>query len=163
MTYKIVRTTKTSNFEEIKNVYYQTWNYSYRGLVPNALLDNLDRENTWHPEIRWNNTLVAMTDDQKIIGVCTFGPARRKKYSGFGEIYSIYVLPTWQHHGIGQRLFQQALNLLQNEYEKMYLIVLKNNLSAQAFYELFGFEETTDHLAEQTAYGLLHEVVFQRN
>lgn len=163
MTYHIVRTSKASNFEEIKNVYYQTWNYSYRGLVPNALLDNLDKENTWHPEIRWNNTLVAVTDNQKIVGVCTFGPARRKKYRDFGEVYSLYVLPEWQHHGIGQRLFQQALNLLQKDYVQFYLVVLKNNLSARAFYELFGFEATTDCLADQTEYGILHEIVYQKN
>jgi len=159
MPYQISKTDQHSDFEAIKKLYCQTWNYSYCGLVPQGFLDSLT-ENTWHPETRWNNTLIAQTSDHEIIGVCTYGPARRQKYAGFGEIYSFYVLPKWQHRGVGQKLFQAVLDILNRQFQQLYLIVLKNNLSAQAFYEWFDFKETDDFLAEQTEYGILHEVVF---
>lgn len=158
--YQIVKTTKQTDFDSIRQVYYQTWNYSYVGLVPQALLDNLDEKNTWHPETRIDNTLVALTNNQQIIGVCTYGPTRRKKYAGFGEVYSLYVLPQFQHQGIGQKLFQTALEILRKDFDNLYLLVLKNNLIARAFYEMFGFEASDDCIADQTEYGILHEVVY---
>lgn len=158
---EITRTDKNSDFEAIKKVYYQTWRYSYHGLVPEALLNNLNPHNTWDPQTRWNNTLVAINDG-KTVGVCTFGPARRKKYSNFGEVYSLYVLPKFQHQGIGQKLFQKALHILEKDYASLYLIVLKNNLFARAFYEMYGFQATTDCIADQTKFGLLHEIVYTR-
>lgn len=157
----IARTNKNSDFEAVKQVYYQTWCYSYHGLVPESLLNNLDPNTTWNPKTRWNNTLVAL-ENKKIVGVCTFGPARRKKYSGFGEVYSLYVLPRFQHQGIGKRLFQAALDNLEKDFASLYLIVLKNNLSARAFYEMYDFQATTDYIADQTAFGLLHEIVYTR-
>ncbi|MHC6120341.1 GNAT family N-acetyltransferase [Companilactobacillus sp. FL22-3] len=158
---EISRTNRSSDFEAIKQVYYQTWRYSYHGLVPELLLDQLDLKTTWNPKTRWNNTLIA-TDNQKTIGVCTFGPARRQKYYGFGEIYSFYVLPKFQHQGIGQKLFQSALDILSKDYDSLNLIVLKNNLSARAFFEMYGFQETADRIAEQTKFGLLHEIVYTK-
>lgn len=161
MDYQIIKTNQKSDFESIKDLYYQTWRHSYIGLVPQGFLDNLDR-NIWHPEKRWNNTLIAVSNNQTI-GIVTFGPARRKKYSDFGEIYSLYVLPQYQHQGIGQKLFQTALNVLEKQFQQIYLIVLRDNLIAQAFYEMFGFEETLDLPTEQTDYGMIHEIVFVKN
>ena len=63
---QIISTTKDFNFQKISNLYYQTWQYAYVGIVPQALLDNL-RVDIWHPETRWNNTLVAL-DGDKVVG-----------------------------------------------------------------------------------------------
>lgn len=109
-----------------------------------------------------NNTVIALNDNQKIIGVCSFGPARRKKYANFGEIYTLYVLPEFQHQGIGKKLFQTALNNLSAKFVDFYLIVLKNNLPSRAFYEMFGFKASNDLMADQTKYGLLHEIVYTK-
>lgn len=158
MNFQIVKTDQQTDFEAIKEVYFQTWNYSYIGIVPQLFLDQLDK-NIWHPEKRWNNTLVAIVSG-KIVGVCSYGPARRKKYSGFGEIYSLYVLPQYQHQGIGKKLFQGALEILEQQFNQFYLTVLRDNLTARAFYEMFGFEETDDLIADQTDYGILHEIVY---
>ncbi len=158
--YQIVKTNQSTDFDSIRQVYYQTWTYSYAGLVPQALLDNLDTKKNWNPETRVDNTLVALTNDQQIVGVCTYGPARRQKYTGLGEIYSLYVLPQFQHQGIGQKLFQSALDILQKDFDDLYLLVLKNNLIARAFYEMFGFEASGECIADQTEYGILHEMVY---
>lgn len=162
MNYQIIKTNQKSDFESIKDLYFKTWTYSYIGLVPQGFLDNLNK-NIWHPEKRFNNTLIAVTPDQKIIGVVSFGPARQHKYDGYGEVYSLYVLPKYQHQGVGKSLFQAALDILKQQFEEIYLIVLRDNLIAQAFYEMFGFEETLDLLAEQTDYGIIHEIVFIKN
>lgn len=163
MDYQIVKTNPKSDFTSIKDLYYKTWICSYTGLIPQGYLDNLNKD-VWHPEERINNTLIAVTKgDHKIIGVISFGPARRDKYDGYGEIYSLYVLPEYQHQGIGKKLFQTALNALKQNFSRIYLVVLKNNFAAQALYKMFGFEETLDLLSEHTDYGIIHEIVFVKN
>lgn len=158
MNFEIVKTDQQTNFEEIKDLYYKTWTYSYIDLIPQLFLDQLNKD-IWHPEKRIDNTLIARVSG-KIVGVCSYGPARRIKYQGFGEIYSLYVLPEFQHQKIGQKLFQTALNILGEEYSNIYLIVLKNNLAARAFYELFNFNETDGLITDQTKYGILHEIIY---
>ena len=162
MNYRIIKTDKDTDFEAIKKLYYQTWQYSYQGLVPEKLLNNLSENDTWHPEKRINNTLIAITGDGEIIGVCSYGPARKEAYSDYGEIYSLYVLPQWQHQGVGQKLFQSTLDILSKKFSKLYLLVLQNNLSAQAFYEWFGFKETNQLFTDQTKFGTLKETVFAK-
>lgn len=159
MNFQIVKTDQNIDVDAIREVYYQTWVYSYVGLVPQGLLDNIDKKTTWHPENRLNNTLVAIVD-QKVVGVCTYGPARRNRYQNYGEIYSIYVLPNFQHKGIGKKLFQKALDILEKNFDALYLIVLRDNLPSRAFYEMFGFEPTDDLIADQTEFGILHEIVY---
>jgi len=160
MNFNVIKADKNTNFDAIKKLYYQTWQYSYQGLVPEKLLNSLDENDTWHPEKRMNNTLIAVTTTGEIIGVCSYGPARKEAYAGYGEIYSLYVLPKWQHQGIGQKLFQAALDTLTTRFPKLYLLVLQNNLFAQAFYEWFGFKETNQLITDQTKLGTLYEAVF---
>lgn len=163
MNFTISKANQNTDFSAIKNVYYQTWTYSYVGIIPQALLDNLDKNNTWHPETRLHNTLIACNDDKEIVGVCTYGPARRHKYDGYGEVYSLYVLPKFQHLGIGKELLQRALDILQEQYSSIYLIVLRDNLHSRAFYEWFNFVATDDYIADQTSFGILHEIVYLKN
>lgn len=158
MNYKIIKTDHSTNFESIKELYYQTWTFSYADLVPQDFLNQLDKS-IWHPEKRWNNTLIAVTPDNQIISVCSYGPARKKQYIGYGEIYSLYILPHYQHLGIGQKLFQSVLTILEQEYKKIYLIVLKNNLAAQGFYEKFDFQRLNILLKDTTDYGTLLETI----
>ncbi|MQS76441.1 GNAT family N-acetyltransferase [Companilactobacillus halodurans] len=161
MTFKIIKTGKYFDFQKISQLYYQTFIYSYVGLVPQKYLNEITPK-TWHPKTYWNNTLIAL-DGDKVAGVCSYGPARRSNYQNFGEIYTLYVLPKYQHQGIGQKLFQKALNILHSEFSELYLIVLKNNLIARAFYEMFGFEETLDLIVKRTNYGLIREIVYIEN
>jgi len=50
MNCRIIKTDKDTDFEAIKKLYYQTWQYSYQGLVPEKLLNNLSENDTWHPD-----------------------------------------------------------------------------------------------------------------
>ncbi len=154
--FRIEKATRESDFEAIRNVYYRTWITSYKGIVSQKFLDSIKKEVLWHPEKRWQSTFVAMSDNNEIIGVCSYGPARKKSYKGFGEVYSIYVLPEWQRTGVGKALFLAALEILEANYKKLYLLVLKNNLSAQKFYQSFGFEKTTDIYHD----GIFEEITF---
>ncbi|WP_300559449.1 GNAT family N-acetyltransferase [Companilactobacillus sp.] len=158
--YVIKRTYGATDFDVVKDVYYQTWKTSYRGMIPQEYLDSLDKTITWHPEKLVGSTYIAVSQQNKIIGVCTYGQSRDERFPNMGEVYSIYVLPEWQSGGVGQSLLARSLHKLKAQYDQIYLAVLEKNEPAQKFYESFGFSQTEYTTTTETSYGNLHEVIY---
>lgn len=158
---RIEQATPNSDFDAIRCVYYETWQAAYRHLIPTSFLKQLSPA-SWKPEQRWQNTLLAITGTEKMIGVCSFGPARMADYAGWGEIYSLYVLPQFQHQHIGSQLIAGALKQLNETYANNYVRVLNNNLAAQKFYMKFGFKKTDTVLEDVTRFGTICELVMIR-
>ncbi|GAX07487.1 GNAT family acetyltransferase [Secundilactobacillus silagincola] len=152
---------KNENFGAIRQVYYQTWLATYRTHLPNSILKKLT-PTTWHPEQRWQDMQLAFNNEGKIVGVCTYGPARLASFSSWGEIYSIYVLPDYQHLGIGSKLVTRALKIMGPKYRHIYLEVLRSNNDAKTFYLTLGFSETKLTRSTQVPGGKLKTVIFSR-
>lgn len=130
---------KDENFSEISKLYLKTWKSAYKDLLPQKLLAQLN-ETTWAPQKRWQNTLIAENNSKKLIGVCSFGPARSDIFPNYGEIYSLYIDPEYQYIGAGSHLIKQALSTLQQSgYHSVFLWVLYNNMPAINFYRKMGF------------------------
>lgn len=155
--FKIIPASPNTDFHAVAQLYYDTWQDAYRGLVPQAYLDSLTPE-TWHPEKHQKTTLLATMDD-RIVGVCSFGAARDSAYQGIGELRSLYVHPVAQHLGIGRALLQGAVARLTEQYRSCYLVVLEKNVRAIALYESEGFKITSDKRSQQTPFGALQEIV----
>lgn len=158
--FQIVPATPQTDFSAVSKLYFETWQTSYHGLIPQRYLDSLTPA-TWHPEKRQAGTLLAMSGE-RIVGVCSFGAARLSEYRPLGELYSLYVHPSVQHHGIGRALLVAALQRLDAKFNDYYLVVLERNFNAIALYESQGFKRTEDQRTEVTPFGTLHEVVFGR-
>lgn len=119
-------------------VHYQAWNEAYTGLIDQKHLDNRSVEKCMekafdHPE----NTLVAK-DGDKVVGFVCYGESRDGDLPDAGEVYALYVLRAYQGQKVGYRLMNAAVEQLDGK-NKVALWVLKNNLSAQRFYERYGF------------------------
>ncbi|QVI34662.1 GNAT family N-acetyltransferase [Lacticaseibacillus chiayiensis] len=158
---RIVKATPDTDFDAVSRVYYETWQFAYRHLLPESFLKQLTQD-SWHPERRWKNTFLAMNGTTKIVGVCSFGPARMADYEGWGELYSLYVLPHFQRQRIGGQLIGQALKQLKRNYARQYVRVLNNNLAAQRFYQQFGFKKTELVLEDVTRFGTIRELMMIR-
>lgn len=104
--------------------------------------------------------LLAVTAAGEIIGVCTYGPARNAAYAGWGELYSLYVRPAYQHDGVGHQLITIALQQLRADFSQIYLLVLANNDTAQQFYRQHGFRDTGRQYVDRAPFGTLHERIF---
>jgi len=89
--------------------------------------------------------LWVVSDGKRIIGASTYALARDEKYSGWGEIISIYLLPEYFHQGIGTKLLRASMDeLFTLGYSNFYLWVLEDNRSARRFYEKNGFRFNGD-------------------
>ncbi|RXT57809.1 GNAT family N-acetyltransferase [Lacticaseibacillus chiayiensis] len=158
---RITKATPSTDFDAVSRVYYETWLSAYRHLLPTGVLKQLSPD-SWHPERRWQHTFLAMNGTAEIVGVCSYGPARMADYAGWGELYSLYVLPHFQRQHIGSQLIDQALKRLSQTYANNYVRVLNNNLAAQKFYLQCGFKKTETVLEDATRFGTIRELMMIR-
>lgn len=130
------------------------------GILPNDHLQKLsykDRESSVRDLLSQNNTfgLVAEHEDGEIMGFSIAGPERFQNPLYKAEIYSIYVLKSYQRQNIGRDLFYSTLKKLEqlgffsvsvwvladNPYKKFY----DNNggqLIDTKIYDIDGFKAT---------------------
>lgn len=129
-----------ADVKDISKIHASSWKSAYKGIVPQAYLDEL-KEDYWVSAFEtWLNdsvlTVQVMVDNGGIIGCVAYGKARDKSLFGWGEIISIYLLPEYFGKGYGSKLLERALlDLKQSGFENIYLWVLKLNQRARHFYE----------------------------
>jgi len=82
-------------------------------------------------------SIFVATHDGSYIGYCIVTADKDK-----GEIDSIYIQPTYQGQGIGERLMQKALDWFnERECSELMIYVAEGNESVLEFYEKFGFRK----------------------
>jgi GNAT superfamily N-acetyltransferase len=131
---------------EASRMHAETWRTSYRGLVPDALLDGLtdDRwENGWRRgfESMDPTRVVHVAElDGRIVGFAGGGRARPGAPPGFiGEVYALYVRPAHQGQGIGRALLRAAaLGLVGRGLVPIVIWTLFDNPQSRGFYESRG-------------------------
>ena len=127
----------------VSHIYVESWKSAYKGIIAQSWLDHLSEE-MWDERLNSSdrNTLL-MIEEDRILGVSSFGLARDKRRKMDGEIYSIYLLPAIWHQGYGTQLITEVIKeLKQMGYPRVYVWVLKENYSARRFYEHCGFQNS---------------------
>jgi GNAT superfamily N-acetyltransferase len=130
----------------IARVHVESWRTTYRGLMPDAVLDGLSveqRRDTWErllcPARAGRCTFVAAAVDGEVIGFADGGPPQVDVPGYDGELYAIYLLRECQGHGVGRRLVQAVADWLTGRgYRRMVLWVLSENHPSRRFYERLG-------------------------
>ena len=124
----------------------ETWRTSYRGLVPDALLDGL-ADDRW--ENGWRRGFESMDPTRvvhvaeiggRIAGFAGGGRARPGAPPGYvGEVYALYVRPGYQRQGIGRILLNAAAKgLADRGLVPIVIWTLFNNPASRGFYESLG-------------------------
>jgi ribosomal protein S18 acetylase RimI-like enzyme len=140
-----IRFARVNDSFAISRVHIDAWKTTYRGLVPDHVLDNLDYEKN---AVRWHDILssademkcfiVAETESGQIVGFATGGPNRTENTGFNGELYAIYILVDFREQGIGKKLVNKLAEWLGGrKYTSMLVWVLENN-PAKHFYEAIG-------------------------
>lgn len=81
------------DFSALAQLYLTAWQTSYQDMLPAGFLNQLTVAQ-WHPEQHWQHLFVAVNEQDQFVGVCSYGPSRRQRFASYGEINSIYLLPT---------------------------------------------------------------------
>ena len=131
---------------EASRMHARTWKVSYRGLVPDKLLDELSPAR-W--ETGWRRGFESMDPtrvvhvaeiDGRIVGFAGGGRARDGAPPGYvGEVFAIYVDPDRQAQGIGKTLLRAAAEgLVERGLVPIVIWTLFDNPASRGFYESRG-------------------------
>ena len=144
-------------------VHCRAWEETYRGLIPDAVLDSMTPEAV-EAAVRAlpMETLVAEGAEGLAGFVCFLPEARdftaRRNTS---EIDALYLLRSAQGLGLGRRLLEAALGHLPPQRDVI-LYVLDKNRRAAAFYRHMGFVLTGRSLRQETEGGAMIELEMLR-
>jgi len=163
----LIRDATPDDAARIAQVHVATWRTTYRGLLPDSLLDGLDeaRRREW-----WARLLGAPPDADTVVLVAQAGgdvvgfasggrPA--SPVAGFdGELWALYVLAAWQGRGIGRALVGSLAGRLADAGRSSLVAWVLVGNPAERFYAALGGREVgrkTDQIggveAEEVAYG----------
>ncbi len=145
-----LRRATVADAEAIAAIRIEGWRTSYRGMIPDSYLDEMDmNENVLH----WRTILqalpvkedalcvyVAVSEDE-IVGFVSAMKLAEPKLDKQGEINAIYIRPQWQRCGIGKRMMHKAARSLQAMgCQSCVIWVIDGNAQARNFYEELGGE-----------------------
>ena len=144
-----IRRAEVHDALQIAQVHVGTWQFAYRGQMPDAFLNSLSVENRakfWQETLSIPNSVPVVwvaEENDKVVGFCSMGMSRdddRKPETG--EIYAIYVDSNSMGKGVGSKLMDKGVETLrQNGFEEATLWVLDTNEKTRRFYESKGWKE----------------------
>lgn len=151
--------------ETIAALHVACWAETYRGLLPDALIDSMSMPGR---TIQWQRALERRADVQVIVaedaaggllGFASGGPARGGELGAALEVYAIYVLRRAQRQGLGRALLQSlaahlTLTALPSATLDLGLWVLRDNAPARAFYERLGGEPGGERMETREGHAL---------
>ena len=134
--YDNIEKPKKDDSQEIAKLVIDSWKTTYKGLIDDNYLNNLNIENVknrWEEEIEKNSNVLIYRENGEILGVIKYGKAELEKENG--EIYVLYVKPEEKRKGIGTKLVNTAKQeLLKSNYKNIIVWCLDGNLIGENFY-----------------------------
>ncbi len=148
-----VRHATPDDADAIERIRTDTWRATYRGLVPDALLDQLGYEGSRRrqdmAQLSADRFALVAEHDGAVVAFCYGGPSRVADPRYPGEIYAIYVEPEHQGHSHGSGLLREgAHELAARGWRGMLIWVLRENWPSRRFYQWMGGRHLRDEERE---------------
>lgn len=130
--------------QEIESMAKKVWPAAYAGIISEAQIEFM---------LQWMYSPPTLVSEMTREGIRYFWISSNETKMGFiatgpstetaavCHLHKFYLLPCWQHRGIGRRAMEQLIKLLQSAgLDRIELRVNRNNDRAIAFYRKSGFE-----------------------
>jgi GNAT superfamily N-acetyltransferase len=144
MTRFAVREARPGDAEAIARAHTMSWQTSYRGILPDNVLDHIDvgQRAASRRKILADRSIFQLVGYDvthgDIVGLCDAGPPRRGMPYG-GEIYALYMVQHAKRYGLGQEMLERTQGWLAAQGKRSLIIwVLEANTYARGFYEAMG-------------------------
>jgi ribosomal protein S18 acetylase RimI-like enzyme len=139
----VIRPARVADIPQMARVLVQCWQETYRGLMPDAVLDDpgfpAARERMWTAaltEERYSQNRVAVAErDEELAGVAMSGPPQDVEAAWARQLYVLYVRAADHGTGAGRALLEAVVG----PGESAVLWVADPSPRAQAFYRKHGF------------------------
>ena len=142
-----VRIARETDFQDIAQVYIETWRDSYAGILPDRVLIDMKKEKlvvSFSHTLQHHSEVLVVAEDikQGIVGMGSAGKNRDRRSKYLGEVYTLYVHPSQQNKGIGKMLLSHLFSeLTKFNINSSIIWVLAGNPS-RFFYEVMGGKMT---------------------
>jgi ribosomal protein S18 acetylase RimI-like enzyme len=137
----VVRPATRDDIPGLARVHVQSWLETYRGLVPQEVLDAITLEARvlqWERTFDQPHGIFVALENGVVVGFASCGTAQDFLQAD-GELYTLYLLNSHQHRGLGRALWNVVLEFAQiRKWESMVVWVLESNILAQGFYKHQG-------------------------
>lgn len=139
-----VRPARPDDAASVARVYIDSWHDTYAGVLPAKLLCAMTPDGQsarWRAAIRARGrekVLVAEHENFGILGMASFGPARDRALAFDGEVYTLYVDPSFYGQGVGRALLRAAFADLRARGFSSCVIWAHAKNPARFFYEAMG-------------------------
>lgn len=136
-----------SDASAIAEVHIRAWRETYRGIMPDKVLDELSVERSAEG---WSAALASLSEKRQVlsvgvddlgtvVGFAGGGPTRDAALTTAGEVYAINLVMQATRKGYGTRLMlAMAEGLIGHGFADAGLWVLEQNIGARWFYESLG-------------------------
>ncbi len=139
-----VRPARPDDAASVARVYIESWHDTYAGVLPTQLLCAMTpggQSARWQATIRARareHVLVAEHEEFRLVGMTSFGPSRDGAAGYDGEIYTLYVDPSFFDRGVGKALVRGAFDSLRRRGYSSCIIWAHTANPARFFYEALG-------------------------
>ncbi len=137
-----IRAARPPDAAGIARVYVESWQDTYPGSLSHVLLANMTiggQTGRWRAAIcQGEHVLVAEHERHGVVAMTSFGPTRDRSIGFDGEIYTLYVAPSFLGQGAGRKLLTAAFAQLSRQGCRSCVIWAHARNNARFFYEAMG-------------------------
>ena len=139
-----IRRRLKEDIPSIQRVVTISWKETYKGIVPQSELDELENteelriKNSYENFDENDNNQFVLEIDNEIVGFVNIGKTEDKEFENCAEIFALYIIGKFKVQGYGKKLFERAvLGLKKLGFNKMLISCLKENPTNE-FYKHMG-------------------------
>jgi len=137
-----IRPARPKDAPALASAYEDAWRGAYQGIIPHLSLERMIARRGlrwWEDSLRKGTPLLVLDFGGAAAGYVTFGRCRLGRAPFQGEIFELYLHPTYQGLGLGEKLFDGARARLGEMRLKGLLVwALADNEAACGFYLRLG-------------------------
>jgi GNAT superfamily N-acetyltransferase len=138
-----IRPAQSDDAADVAQVYIDSWHDTYPGVLPGPLLRAMTPDGQtarWETAIRAHGGETVLVADSRrgIIGMTSLGAARDRELGFDGEVYTLYVDPSYYGNGVGRALLEGAFAVLGRNKMSSCVIWAHARNHARYFYEAMG-------------------------
>ena len=146
----IIRTMEIEDAEAVTDILIDSWQTSYRGIVSNEYLDNMDKGILADRRRKQYRDYIVAVSEGRIVGYCWYvndNSFTKDVLEIDSEVIALYVDPKLKRQGLGRRLFSYVIDDLKKQGRKNMIIwCLKENYPSRKFYEKMGGMIIGEHM-----------------
>lgn len=137
-----VRSARPEDAADLARIYIASWQDTYAGVIAHSLLGAMSHKShtaRWQTSIKGGGAVLVAEDARHgIVGLCSLGAARDGGLGFEGEIYTLYVDPSFIGRGTGRALLGGAFDAFKERKLRSCLIWAHSRNNACFFYEAMG-------------------------